>query len=75
MSDLIKRHALLESIRPLIEQLDSEGLDILQEWVQELKLARIRQAAGGDAVSPAPGGTADAREEFRELLREWDSKK
>jgi len=74
MSDTIKRHDLLESIRPLIDQLDSEGLDILQEWVQDLKIARMRQAAGG-AEETAPGGTGDVREEFRELLRRWDSKK
>lgn len=75
MSDTIKRHDLLEQIRPLIDHLDIEGLDILQEWVQELKLARIRQAAGGETDLPAPGGTTDVREEFRDLLRRWDSKK
>ncbi len=69
----MKRHDLLEAIRPLIEQLDTDGLDILQEWLQELKLARIRQAAGGEGL-PAPGGTEDVREEFRELLRRWDSR-
>jgi len=72
MSDTIKRHDLLESIRPLIDQLDSEGLDILQEWVQELKVARMRQASGGMDELPAPGDAAGAREEFRELLRRWD---
>lgn len=70
MSDAIKRHDLLEQIRPLLEQLDREGLELLAEWVQDLKVARMQQAARGEL--PAPGGTADAREEFREMLRRWD---
>ncbi len=72
MGDVIKRHDLLESIRPLVERLDSDGLAILEGWVQELKVERLRQAASGQDL-PAPGGTLDAREEFRELLRRWDS--
>lgn len=72
MSDAIKRHDLLESIRPLIEQLDAEGLNILQEWVQDLRVARMQSAASGEL--PAPGGTEDASEEFRELLRRWDQR-
>ncbi len=70
MADVIRRHDLLEQIRPLIDQLDADGLNILQEWVQDLKVARIQHAAGGEL--PAPGGTTDAREEFKELLHNWD---
>ena len=40
--------------------------------MQELKVARMRQAAGGMDELPTPGEAADAREEFRELLRRWD---
>ncbi|MBI3946690.1 MAG: hypothetical protein HY321_12275 [Armatimonadetes bacterium] len=72
MSEAVKRHDLLERIRPLVEQLDREGLDILSEWVQDLKVARVQQSAAGEL--PAPGGTVDAREEFRDLLRRWDRK-
>ena len=56
-----------------IDQLDSEG-DILQEWVQELKLARIRQPRVAVPCRRSrrhgrrPGGV-------QELLRQWDSKK
>jgi hypothetical protein len=73
VSDVVKRHDLLESIRPMIEQLDVEGLTILQEWVQDLKLARIQGSAAVEL--PAPGEAADAREEFREMLRRWDNRK
>ena len=65
----------LESIRPLIDQLDSEGLIFCREWVQELKLARIRHGREWRVPSPwlhearqTPGGV-------QELLRQWDSKK
>lgn len=72
MSDTIKRHDLLEQIRPMVEQLDLDGLKILQEWVQDLKIARMRSYAERGKV-PAAGGTVDSREEFKDLLHDWDS--